>query len=120
VSVRPVLAFAVVLACAPATEPVLYGQARALLQSAPRPAGLELRCEPRDSEVHLDGVPQGTCADFAQNARLAIRGEGTHRVEVKKEGYVPFVSYYAPDGISGAVTITLHAAQARANEGDSR
>ncbi len=92
------------LACA--GEGAAVRRAREALESAPRRAGnLKLSCEPAGAVVSVDGVPRGTCEDFSQGA--AGVGEGLHRVEVQKDGYWPYVTYYEPSGARVSLAIQL-------------
>ncbi|MFQ5790278.1 MAG: PEGA domain-containing protein [Acidobacteriota bacterium] len=51
---------------------------------------LSLRVQPADAEVLIDGEPWGTLEGFGQ---LDIHlSEGTHRIEIRKEGYRSFTS----------------------------
>jgi len=49
---------------------------------------LKLDCSPKDAEVLLDGVLQGTCEDFAD--QLLRLDEADHVVEVGKIGFQPY------------------------------
>jgi hypothetical protein len=85
-----------------------------MVESPRRTAGdLWLRCEPTDAEVLVDGVPQGHCEDFDGQTRGLVVGEGMHRVEVKKEGFWPYVSYYAPSGARAALSVRLQPRERR-------
>ena len=66
-----------------------------------------LRDDPADAEVVLDGVPQGACRDFDGAPRGLEIGAGAHRVEIRKSGFWPAVTYVEPDGTRAAMTITL-------------
>lgn len=73
---------------------------------AQKTGALRLRCTPSDAEVTLDGVPQGRCDDFAGNRGLQV-GEGLHRIELKKEGHWPYVTYYEASGATAVLEATL-------------
>ncbi|MFZ5470554.1 MAG: PEGA domain-containing protein [Myxococcota bacterium] len=75
-----------------------------LARSQPREGQLVFSCQPSDAEVVVDGVPQGICTDYARGLEV---GEGLHEIEVKKPGYWPYLTYYAPDGTRAALRITL-------------
>ncbi|MHB8878921.1 MAG: PEGA domain-containing protein [Myxococcaceae bacterium] len=78
------------------------------LAGAGKGAGdLRLTCEPRDAEVYLDGVAQGTCLDFSGAPRGLAVGAGLHRVDVKKRGYSPYQTYYQPSGATASLAPTL-------------
>jgi len=71
-----------------------------------RSGDLSLSCEPKDSEVWLDGVPVGSCVEFSGRKGLSL-GDRMRKVEVRREGYRPFETYVEPDGVRAALTVTL-------------
>jgi hypothetical protein len=75
---------------------------------------LVLRCVPTDAEVWLDGVEQGTCADYGGRPRGLWLGIGSRRVVVKKLGYMAWESLLDSDGTKMTVDIAL------ANSGGSK
>jgi hypothetical protein len=78
-------------------------RAREVLRSRKaRQGNLLLQCEPSDAEVYLDGVLQGVCTDFGGESRGLQVGVGLHRIDVKKEGYWPYTTYYEPGGSARA------------------
>jgi len=79
---------------------------------------LSLSCEPKDAEVFLDGVAQGTCLDFSGTPRGLAVGEGLHRVDVKKRGFLPYQTYYEPSGANASLAPTLQPTSS--SQGDSR
>lgn len=96
-------------ACASAPPPSWAG----LLDAPARPgvrefrSGLRLKCTPADATVYLDGMPRGLCEDFGQDP-VQLRGERRmHRLEVKKEGFAPYQTYYAPSGAIVSLNVTL-------------
>ncbi|XXF81210.1 PEGA domain-containing protein [Myxococcaceae bacterium GXIMD 01537] len=85
-------------------------RARELMRSAETPRGdLSLKCEPADAEVYLDGVIQGLCTDFGGSPVGLRVGQGLHRVEVKKEGFWPYTTYFEPSGARATLRIQLRA-----------
>lgn len=100
-----------VLGCASGPERVdspAADRARELLRSSPARSGnLRLRCEPADADVYLDGVIQGVCTDFGGEPRGLRVGEGLHRIDVKKDGYFPYTTYYEPNNTSLGLTVRL-------------
>ncbi|MEW6719772.1 MAG: PEGA domain-containing protein [Thermodesulfobacteriota bacterium] len=48
--------------------------------------GLVFNVNPPDAEVVLDGVAQGAASEFTQERYLKV-SPGTHKVEIRKEGY---------------------------------
>ncbi len=91
-------------------------RARQLLRSLKdREGDLLLRCEPSDAEVSLDGVPQGVCTDFGGESRGLRVGAGLHRIDVKKEGFWPYTTYYDSGRARAGLTIRL-SPMARARE----
>lgn len=48
--------------------------------------GLVFNVNPPDAEVLLDGAVQGAASDFPQERYLKV-SPGTHRLEIRKEGY---------------------------------
>jgi hypothetical protein len=112
---RAVLLAPVVVACACAgrQEPESVAKARALMSGAQTPSGnLALRCEPEDADVYLDGVLQGLCSDFSGSPRSLRVGAGLHHIEVKKQGFWPYTTYYEPSGARARLTIQLRASVA--------
>lgn len=99
--------------CAGPKEPDSVVRARELMASAETPSGnLALRCEPVDAEVYLDGVLQGLCSDFTGSPRSLRVGVGLHHIEVKKQGFWPYTTYYEPSGARARLTIQLRTAVA--------
>lgn len=75
-------------------EAALAPHEAALRQARAVESGLALSCEPPEAEVLIDGVLQGSCADFA--GRTWALTEGTHRVDVSRAGYRPYRAEVAP------------------------
>jgi PEGA domain-containing protein len=67
---------------------------------------VRLRCTPAGAEVSMDGVPVGMCSDFADRTPLRV-GRGMHRLEVTMQGYLPYVTYFAPAGARAVLEIQL-------------
>lgn len=83
-------------------------RARELLRSRKaRQGNLLLRCEPSDAEVYLDGVLQGVCTDFGGGPSGLQVGAGLHRIDVKKDGYWPYTTYYDSGSARAGLTIRL-------------
>jgi hypothetical protein len=99
------------LGCASGPEQVespAAARARELLRARKsRKGNLLLRCEPSDAEVYLDGVLQGVCTDFGGGPRGLQVGVGLHRIDVKKDGYWPYTTYYEPGSARAGLTIRL-------------
>lgn len=68
---------------------------------------LVLSCTPADADVELDGVPQGTCEDFRGEPRGLAMGKGVRRVQVKKQGYLPWDTVVETDGTRVVMNVTL-------------
>lgn len=68
---------------------------------------LVLRCTPTDAEVSLDGVTQGTCADFDGEPRTLPLGRGLRQVRVSKRGHSAWESVMEADNTRVSVTVTL-------------
>lgn len=102
---RPVWALLAGLACAsPRTESPSVGAARAVLHRSEqaqkqRTGSLQVRCTPEDAEVWLDGARVGKCGELSK-APLRM-GNGMHRVDVKKDGFLPYVTWYDPNETEG-------------------
>jgi hypothetical protein len=77
--------------------------------AAPRPRVSEvvLRCSEPDAEVSLDGVPQGTCADFSGEPRGLGLGRGPRRVQVRKKGFQGWDSVLEADGTRVVMNVSL-------------
>lgn len=128
---RAVVLSGVLAGCAaPPGEPPVLGSARAVLhraerQRVDRSGALQLRCTPEDAEVFLDGARVGRCDELAR-APLRL-GNGMHRVDVKKDGFLPYVTYYDPNETEGtelglvraALTIRLRPLQTE-GQGEAR
>lgn len=98
------------MGCAGTQEPDTLARARELMAGARNPSGdVALRCEPEDAEVYLDGVLQGLCSDYSGNPKGLSLGVGLHQIEVKKQGYWPYTTYYEPSGARARLTIQLRA-----------
>ena len=68
---------------------------------------LVLSCSPPDSDVELDGVPQGTCEDFRGAPNGLGLSKGAHRVRVKKAGLLPWDTVVETDGTRVMMNVTL-------------
>ena len=68
---------------------------------------LVLSCIPSDADVELDGVPQGTSEDFRGEPRGLSMGKGVRRVQVKKQGYLPWDTVVETDGTRVVMNVTL-------------
>jgi hypothetical protein len=89
-------------------EPESVVRARELLRTTGATRGdVVLKCEPPDAEVYLDGVIQGVCTDFAGTPVGLTVGEGLHKVEVMKEGFWPYTTYYEPSGARATLRVQL-------------
>jgi hypothetical protein len=100
-----------VLGCASGPEQVdspAADRARDLMRAMrSRNGNLLLRCEPEDAEVLLDGVLQGVCTDFGGKPSGLQVGLGMHRIDVKKDGYWPYTTYFEPSNARAGLTIKL-------------
>ena len=85
------------MACAPT-------HADLLARNAEQPGWLAFTCDPVDADLWLDGVGQGTCADYPKGLKLS---DGMHHVEVKKPGFAPYQTYVDSSGTRAALTIKL-------------
>lgn len=95
-------------------EPASMARAREMMRTAEGSQGdLALRCEPPDADVYLDGVIQGVCADFSGSPSGLRVGEGLHQVEVKKEGFWPYTTYFEPSGARATLRIQLRPRDSR-------
>jgi hypothetical protein len=93
---------------APHPHRATVARADALMQGAPgRTGDLTLQCDPPDAVVEVDGIPQGACGDFDGRQRRLSLGHGMRRVDVKKEGYWPYQTYYQAGGARAALVISL-------------
>lgn len=103
-------AFALLLAgCAsPSTSPVeraLAERAAALREERGASEGLLLSCEPKESEVLVDGVLQGSCEDLRR--RVIGLDEGPHRLEVQRPGYATYRAELALGKTRTALDVVL-------------
>ena len=98
-----------VLAACAASSPqaAMFERAGSGLSDArDRSGDLVLTCDPKDSVVLVDGVPNGLCDDFSGRRGLSL-GHRMSKVEVRKEGYSTFETFVEPDGTHAALTVTL-------------
>lgn len=101
---RPAALLLALCSCASPKGPIEQAE-RAMRNARVQKGQLELLCEPKDAEISIDGVPQGTCADYAGTG-LRV-GQGLKRIEVKKPGYWPYQTYYEAGGARAVLTVTL-------------
>jgi PEGA domain len=95
-------------ACATTGTERMESRAEELLRGADERSGdVELHCDPDDAEVRVDGVPQGRCKDFAGAPRRLSVGEGMHLIEVEKDGFWPYQTYFQPSGARAVLEIRL-------------
>ena len=110
------------LGCASGPEQVdspVATRAREMLRSMrSRHGNLLLRCEPSDAEVYLDGVLQGVCTDFGEGPSGLQVGVGLHRIDVKKDGYWPYTTYYEPSSARAGLTLRLRPVEREGGGGD--
>lgn len=108
-AVRTLVAALMVGCAAKQEQPATVARAQELMAAAEGKRGdVVLRCEPADAEVLLDGVQQGLCSDFSSVSRsLRLADEGFHQVEVKKRGFWPYTTYYAPSGARVTLKVKL-------------
>jgi hypothetical protein len=66
-----------------------------------------LKCSEPDADVSLDGVPQGTCADYDGEKHTLRLGKGARRLVVKKAGFSDWESWVEADGTRVVVNVTL-------------
>ncbi len=64
--------------------------------------------EPSDAEVWLDGQLAGKAREFTGGSKVLLLQSGTHKIEIKKEGYAPFrKELYASSGVKQTVSARL-------------
>ena len=98
---------AIAACAAPSEQAAIFARAGEGLKAVEASSGdLRLKCEPLDSEVWLDGMPVGACEDFAGRRGLSL-GQRMRKVEVRKDGYTPYLTFVEPDGTHAALTVTL-------------
>lgn len=101
-------AWALVLAgCASQGAPSLVPALELPKPRAGQRSELVLHCSEADAEVWLDGVPQGTCADFDGEPKGLGLGTGPRRVQVKKRGFQAWESYLEADGTRVVMNVAL-------------
>jgi hypothetical protein len=114
----PALLAVAVSACA--ARPPVIEKARAATREASMSEGdLKLKCSPLDAEVIVDGVTQGLCSDFAAPTATLTVGKGMHHIEVKKPGYLPYQTYFEPDGVRASVKVELKPAGTSPSDGSN-
>lgn len=92
-----------------AIERALADHAEDLQSASTTRPELRLDCAPADAEVLLDGVTQGTCADFA--GRGLMLDDAAHQVEVRKPGFSPFFTAVQTGRARAAMRVELRPAQ---------
>jgi len=64
--------------------------------------------QPSDAEVWLDGQLVGKAREFTGGSKVLMLQSGTHKIEIKKEGYAPFQKeLYASSGVKQTVSARL-------------
>ena len=105
------MAVVLLIGCAAPQTPEdrMRERARALIsEDEARRGNVWIACEPGDAEVSIDGLAQGTCAQLgALDRGLGVAPDRMHRLEVKKRGYLPYVTYIAPGGARAALRVRL-------------
>ncbi|HHT9146992.1 MAG TPA: PEGA domain-containing protein [Candidatus Wunengus sp. YC61] len=51
---------------------------------------IKIVCNPADAEVFIDGASMGEVNRYDGNPGYIKLSSGTHKVEIKKEGYAPY------------------------------
>jgi hypothetical protein len=97
------------LACAAHPEELgALAQARKLMREAESQSGnVILKCALPEAEVVLDGVTQGICSDFQGSPRGLRVGPGLHQLEVRLDGYWPYITYLEPQGARTTLNVQL-------------
>jgi len=86
-------------------------RARELVESRGETRGdVVLHCDPREADVAVDGIPQGTCRDFEGKPRGLTLGPGLHRIDVTAPGRVPYTTSYEASGVRAAFRVELREA----------
>ena len=87
--------------------PLLVAACVTPISGVARRSELVLLCTPSDAEVQLDGVPQGTCADFSGAPRGLALGSGARRIEVVKPGFEKWQRWLDADHTRVVMNVTL-------------
>lgn len=90
-------------------SPAALRAAEAIASAEPRRGNLRVSCNPPDATVWLDGMVLGSCAELEESGFVQA-GAGMHRVEVKKEGYLPYLTYVEPRGARASLAVELRPA----------
>jgi hypothetical protein len=80
-----------------------------------KPAGrgnLFIHCEPEDAEILLDGIPQGTCLDYASKGLQINESSEPRKIVVAKAGYWPYEAMISLDRSKMNLRVQLQAMQA--------
>jgi hypothetical protein len=67
---------------------------------------VRINCDILDADVYVDGVIQGSAADFDGSHALLYIGEGLHRVEIRKAGYQTYEA--GVEGGNAVVVLNVH------------
>ncbi|RMG14851.1 MAG: PEGA domain-containing protein [Deltaproteobacteria bacterium] len=91
----------------PATPPPSVREVPRPLE-VPKDQGLiRIQCEPPDAVVVVDGVTRGVAADFSGERVLHLPA-GTHRIELRKEGYATYrTEVYVAAEVLETIPVTL-------------
>ncbi len=70
---------------------------------------LKILCNPSDAEVFIDGVSMGETNRYDGKPGYIKLSSGTHKIEIKKEGYAPYSrDVYASHSLQ-TIEVTLRA-----------
>jgi hypothetical protein len=68
---------------------------------------LRILCEPSDAKVFVDGVSMGEANRYDGKPGYIKLSSGTHKIEIKKEGYDPYIrEVYASQSLQ-TIEVTL-------------
>jgi hypothetical protein len=85
---RNVLTMLLVTACAAQRADSFLASNRATVVDGE----LSLHCQPAAAQVKMDGVPMGTCADFAGQRQVIHAGRKARRIEVSMPGHASWTN----------------------------
>ena len=68
---------------------------------------LKIVCDPSSAEVFVDGISMGEANRYDGKPGYIKLESGTHKIEIKKEGYVPYIrDVYASKSLQ-TIEVTL-------------
>ncbi len=68
--------------------------------------GLRIIADPSDAEVLVDGASMGPASQFSGDRYIKLTS-GTHRIEIRKDGYLPYTNEVFSSNSLQTLEVTL-------------